>query len=210
LSAHREHWYLDRLRAELERVAAEEDRREQRRAPAWLPRFAPRPLLTALAVALIVALVVAAGAMLVSQSDEQIARPAPTPVPNETPTPQAYLQRLNGTYIAEITPETIARIRIKLPPAPGVWRLTIDAAGLDFVLDAPEGSGGGAGSVDITGAGRSTLALAPDRNCEVKAQRGDPLTVRYAVTGQLLRFSHASGGCGWFWTLLQSTTWRKI
>ena|SRR6186997_540266 len=59
MTGHRQPWYLDRLRAELERVAAIEDRRE--RGPA-LGRLRPaigRPALVALAVvAALVAVVV--------------------------------------------------------------------------------------------------------------------------------------------------------
>ena len=38
MTGHRQPWYLDRLRAELERVAAIEDRRERGPALGWLRR----------------------------------------------------------------------------------------------------------------------------------------------------------------------------
>src|SRR5215207_10567082 len=53
MTGHRQPWYLDRLRAELERVAAIEDRRE--RGPA-LGRLRPAPQ-TLVALALVAALV---------------------------------------------------------------------------------------------------------------------------------------------------------
>src|SRR5215203_2964788 len=53
MTGHRQPWYLDRLRAELERVAAIEDRRE--RSPA-LGRLRPSPQ-TLVALALVAALV---------------------------------------------------------------------------------------------------------------------------------------------------------
>ena len=74
MTGHRQPWYLDRLRAELERVAAIEDRRE--RGPA-LGRLRPalgRPALVALAVVVALVAVVVA---VTRQSD--VERPAAPP-----------------------------------------------------------------------------------------------------------------------------------
>src|SRR5215208_2427447 len=69
MTGHRQPWYLDRLRAELERVAAIEDRRE--RGPA-LGRLRPSPqMLVALAV---VAALVAVVLTVARESD--VERPA--------------------------------------------------------------------------------------------------------------------------------------
>ena len=62
MTGHREPWYLDRLRAELERAAEAEDRRERRGA---LGRVRV-PLKPALAIAAIVVAIAIAVAALVS------------------------------------------------------------------------------------------------------------------------------------------------
>ena len=200
-------WYLDRLRAELERVAALEDRRERRAAPAWL-RLPPRgALAAALAVIVVVAAVAIGIALVAGSEDERTAAPAPTPAPT-TPA-EAALQRLDGVYIAQITPQTIARMGIKLPPSPGLWRLTIHGAELDFILSGPEGSDTGDYTMKITGAGRSRLAIAPDPACEIPAERSAPGSVAYELHGAMLTLRGARGGCTPTWTVLTSAEWRK-
>jgi hypothetical protein len=73
MTGHREPWYLDRLRAELERAAEAEDRRERRGALGRV-RFPIKPVL---AIAAIVAAVVLAIAALYVGEAERGAVPAP-------------------------------------------------------------------------------------------------------------------------------------
>ena len=95
MTGHRQPWYLDRLRAELERVAAIEDRRERRPAlgrlrPA-LGRLRPSPqTLVALAVVLVLVAVVVAVAW---ESDvERPAAPRPQPNANQDTVPTPPLE----------------------------------------------------------------------------------------------------------------------
>src|SRR5918994_421997 len=87
MTGHRQPWYLDRLRAELERVAAIEDRRE--RSPALgrlrpaLDRLRPSPQrLAALAVVVALVALVAVVLTVVRESDVE-RQAAPQPAPDE-------------------------------------------------------------------------------------------------------------------------------
>jgi hypothetical protein len=203
MTGHREPWYLDRLRAELERAAAAEDRRERRGA---LGRVRV-PIKPVLAIAAIVAAVVLAIAALGGGAAERSAAPAPTPVATPTPapgSPQAILERLDGVYTANVTTSVTAGVEV-LPT--GWWRITIRAADASFVLSSPD-NGGDYGHT-ITGASLHRLALAPDGNCEVPAQRQDPAGVEFALNGSRLTLRGARGGCRPIWQLLTSTPWYK-
>ena len=92
MTGHRQPWYLDRLRAELERVAAIEDRRERSSAlgrlrPA-LDRLRPSPQ-TLAALAVILALVAVVLAVAWESDLERSAAPRPQPNANQdtVPTP---------------------------------------------------------------------------------------------------------------------------
>ena len=90
MTGHRQPWYLDRLRAELERVAAIEDRRERSSALGRLrpalsrQRPSPRPLVALAAVLALVAVVLAVARV----SDvERSAAPRPQPNANQLEIP---------------------------------------------------------------------------------------------------------------------------
>lgn len=203
MTGHREPWYLDRLRAELERAAAAEDRREGRGVLGRV-RFPIKPVL---AIAAIVAAVVLAIAAFGDGEAERSAAPAPTPVATPTPepgSPQAILKRLDGVYTANVTTSVTAG-RELLPT--GWWRITIRAADASFVLSSPDN--GGDYVHTITGASPHRLALAPDGNCEVRTQRQDPASVEFSLENSLLTLRGASGGCRPIWQLLTSTPWYK-
>jgi hypothetical protein len=90
MTGHRQEWYLDRLRAELERVAAIEDRRARSPAPGRLrpalDRLRPSPqTLVALAAVLALVAVVLAVARL-SDVERPAAPPQPAPQPRLLPT----------------------------------------------------------------------------------------------------------------------------
>ena len=203
MTGHRQPWYLDRLRAELERAAAAEDRRERRGA---LGRVR-LPIKPVLAIAAIVAAVVLAIAALGGGEVERSAAPAPTPALTPTPepgSPQAILERLDGVYTANVTTSVTAGVEV-LPT--GWWRITIRAADASFVLSSPD-NGGDYGHT-ITGASPHRLAFAPDGNCEVPAQRQDSAGVEFSLKGSLLTLRGARGGCRPIWQLLTSTPWYK-
>jgi hypothetical protein len=207
MTGHREPWYLDRLRAEIERAAVAEDRRERRGALGRV-RFPIKPVL---ALAAIVAAVVLAIAVLDGGEAERSAAPAPTPAATpaatQTPepgSPQAILERLDGVYTANVTTSVIAGAEI-LPT--GWWRITIRAADASFVLSSPDN--GGDYVHTITGASPHRLAFAPDGNCEVRAQRQDAAGVEFSLNGSLLTLRGASGGCRPIWQLLTSTPWYR-
>lgn len=204
MTGHRESWFLDRLRAELERAAAAEDRRE-RRGVLGRVRFPIKPVL---AIAALVAAVVLAIAAFGGEA-ERSAAPAPAPTPAATPTPepgspQAILKRLDGVYTANVTTSVIAGTEM-LPT--GWWRITIRAADASFVLSSPDN--GGDYVHTITGASPHRLAFAPDGNCEVSEQRQDPASVKFSLEGGLLTLRGASGGCRPIWQLLMSTPWYQ-
>jgi hypothetical protein len=203
MTGHREPWYLDRLRAELERAAAAEDRRERRGALGRV-RLPIKPLL---AIAAIVAAVVLAIAALDGGEADRSAAPAPTPAATPTAepgSPQAILERLDGVYTANVTTSVTAGVEV-LPT--GWWRITIRAADASFVLSSPD-NGGDYGHT-ITGASPHRLAFAPDGNCEVREQRQDPSSVEFSLRGSLLTLRGASGGCQPIWQLLTSTPWYR-
>ncbi len=203
MTGRREPWYLDRLRVELERAAAAEDRRE-RLGVLGRVRFPIKPVL---AIAAIVAAVVLAIAAFGSGEAERSAAPAPTPAASPTPepgSPQAVLERLDGVYTANVTTSVIAGREI-LPT--GWWRITIRAADASFVLSSPDN--GGDYVHTITGASPHRLAFAPDGNCEIRGQRQDPASVEFSLKGSLLTLRGASGGCQPIWQLLMSTAWYK-
>ena len=201
MTGHREPWYLDRLRAELERTAEAEDRRERRGA---LGRVHV-PLKPALAVAAVVVAVAIALTALGSAEDERSAAP---PAPTATPTsasgsPQAILERLDGIYYAEITTSVALGTHV-LPT--GWYRITIRATDSSFLLSDPENGGY---EHTITGASSQRLAFAPDGNCELPEQRRDPASVEFTLKGSLLTLRAARGGCQPIWQLLTSTPWYK-
>ena len=200
MTGHREPWYLDRLRAELERAADAEDRRERRGA---LGRVRV-PIRPALAIAAIVVAVAIAVVALGSDDAERSAAPAPTATPAPAPqSPQAILERLDGVYYAQITTSVTLGTHV-LPT--GWWRITIRAADSSFLLSDPENGGY---EHTITGASPRRLEFAPDRNCEVREQRQDPVSVEFSLKGSLLTLSDARGGCRPVWQLLTSTPWYK-
>ena len=80
MTGRREPWYLDRLRAELERAATAEDRRERRGALGRV-RFPIKPVLAIAAIVAIVALAIAAFG---GDDTERSAAPAPTPAATPT------------------------------------------------------------------------------------------------------------------------------
>jgi hypothetical protein len=204
MTAHREQWYRDRLRAELERVAAIEDRRERRGVLGGV-RLPLKPVLAIAAIAVALALAVA---LLGSGTDERSAappKPRPTPAPSPAAgTPQAVLQRLDGVYTAQITTSVIAGTQL-LPT--GWWRITIRAADAGFVLTAPDA--GGDYPHTITGVSPGRLAFAPDGNCEVPAQRQDPATVEFALRDSHLTLRGVRGGCRPIWRLMTSASWYR-
>ena len=203
MTGRREPWYLDLLRAELERAAAAEDRRERRGALGRV-RFPIKPVL---AIVAIVAAVVLAIAAFGGGEAERSAEPAPTPIATPTPepgSPQAILKRLDGVYTANVTTSVIAGTEL-LPT--GWWRITIRAADASFVLSSPDN--GGDYVHTITGASPHRLALAPDANCEVHEQRQDPASVEFSLKRGLLTLRGASGGCRPIWQLLMSTPWYR-
>jgi hypothetical protein len=202
MTGHREPWYLDRLRAELERAAVAEDRRERRGARGRVRV----PLKPALAFAAIVIAVAIAVAVFGSAEEERSAAPpAPTVTPTSAPDrPEAILERLDGIYRAQITPPSVVLGTHLLPT--GWYRITIRAADSSFLLSDPENGGY---EHTITGASPHRLAFAPDGNCEVPEQRGDPASVEFSLKGSLLTLRGARGGCQPIWQLLTSTPWYK-
>src|SRR5918994_243904 len=109
MTGHRQPWYLDRLRAELERVAAIEDRRE--RGPA-LGRLRPalgrlRPAPHALVALALVAALVAVVLTVARESD--VERPAAPPGQKVVPTdvPRGLWCRLDDQ-----TPSLVAFVRL--------------------------------------------------------------------------------------------------
>lgn len=202
MTAHREQWYRDRLREELERVAAIEDRRERRGA---IGRVRV-PLKPAMALAAIVAAIVLAIALLGTGADERSAAP-PKPQPTPSPaaaSPEGVLKRLDGVYSAQITTSIPAGAET-LPT--GWWWLTIRAADAGFVLSSP--SNGGDYTHTITGASPRRLSFAPDGNCEVRAQRDDAAAVAFSLEASRLTLRGATGGCRPIWRLLTSTSWYR-
>ena len=200
MTGHREPWYLDRLRAELERSAEAEDRRERRGA---LGRVRV-PLKPAVAIAAIVVAIAIAVVALGSDEAERSAAPAPTATPAPAPqSPQAILERLDGVYYAEIT--TSVTLGTHVLPS-GWYRITIRAADSSFLLSDPENGGY---EHTITGASPDRLEFAPDGNCEVPEQRRDPAGVEFSLKGSLLTLRGADGGCRPIWQLLTSTPWYR-
>ena len=201
MTRHHEPWYLDRLRAELERAAEAEDRRERRGALGRV-RVPRKPVLALAAIAVAVAIAVAA---LGSREDERSAAPpAPTATPTFAPgSPQAVLEQLDGIYYAKITTSVVLGTHI-LPT--GQYRITIQPAESSFLLSDPEN---GAYEHTITGASPHRLAFAPDGNCEVPEQRRDPASVEFSLKGSLLTLRNPRGGCQPIWQLLTSTPWYK-
>ena len=200
-------WYLDRLRAELQRAAEAEDRRERRSVLGRL-RLPPRAALAVVAVAALVAAVVIVGALLGSDGQERVAAPDRTPVPTASPPsgPEAALRRLDGIYVAEITPATIQRMGITPDMPAGWWQIVIRGAELELVLTAPEG---GDTPMVITGAGPDRLTLAPDGNCETVEGRSAPASIEYTLEDSSLTLRRVRGGCAPVWKLITSTPWRK-
>ena len=200
MTGHREPWYLDRLRAELERAAEAEDRRERRGV---LGRVRV-PLKPALAIAAIVVAIAIAVAALGSAEDERSAAPPAPPAPTPAPgSPQAILERLDGIYYARIT--TSVALGTQLLPT-GWYRITIRAAQSSFLLSDPENGGY---EHRITEASPHRLAFAPDGNCELQEQRQDPASVEFSLKGSMLTLRGARGGCKPIWQLLTSTQWYK-
>ena len=202
MTGHRESWYVDRLRAELERVAEVEDRRERRGALGRV-RVSFRPALAI--AALVVALAIAVVALGSGEAERSAAPPAPSATPTPAPgSPRAILERLDGVYTGNITTSVSAGVEV-LPT--GWWRITIRAADASLVLSSPDN--GGDYEHTITGASPHRLAFAPDGNCEVREQRRDPAGVDFSLQGSLLTLRGASGGCRPIWQLLTSIPWYK-
>ena len=144
MTGHREPWFLDRLRRELERAAKIEDRRERRGALGRL-RLSPRLAAAVIAGAVVVAIVVIASAVSGTRDEERTARPAPQVVPTTTPQTDAdaILRRLDGIYIAEITPAALKRMQSPYDPPAGWWRLIVRSAERTITVSAPEGPDSG-------------------------------------------------------------------
>jgi hypothetical protein len=217
MTGHRQPWYLDRLRAELERVAAIEDRRERgpalgrlRPAVARL-RPSPRLLVAVIAGALLVAIVVIAGAALDTRDDERSATPAPPAVPTASPATDegAILRRLDGLYVANITAASLRRMQIPYDPPAGWWRIVVRSAERTITVSAPEGPESGDYVLEITGVEPGRLTFAPSRTCPLPEQPAGASTVGFTLSRSILTLRNAEGGCQPDWTLLTSTPWRK-
>ena len=124
MTGHRQPWYLDRLRAELERVAVIEDRRERSSAlgrlrPA-LDRLRPSPQ-TLVALAAVLALVAVVLAVAREPDIERPAAPPPQPNPTTAPgvvpqyTPPAYwLARVSCGHFRIAPPGDYPRILVEV------------------------------------------------------------------------------------------------
>ena len=210
MTGQRDSWYLDRLGAELGRVAAQQDAAEQRRVRRPLPSW--RRLALPLAAVAAVALVIALGAaLLVAGDEERTAVPAPAPEPTVVTRDPigAALERFDGVYVADVSEATLRQFGITDPPA-GVWKLAIsaDARTLE-VSTAEEKPGSGGYTLTVTAAEGDRITFGPDRGCEVREQRERPASVRLALTASILTFQRAQGGCTREWALFSSVPWRK-
>lgn len=118
---------LDRLRAELERAAAIEDRRERRPA---LGRCARRRdcWQFVIAAAPLVAGVVLAGCVD-TRGEERSATPAPTSTPASLPLtdPKRFCAASTTSMSSTSGPRRLRRMRIPYDPPPGWWRIVVQA-----------------------------------------------------------------------------------
>ena len=159
-------WYLDRLRAELERVAAVEDQRE-RRGPLRRLRLSWRLPAAVVAIASLVAIIVIVSATSSTRGEERTARPAPAVAPTTSPAtdPDAILRRLDGLYVAEISAATLRRLDFDPGTTAGWWRIVIRSSERTLTLSAPEGPGSGDYTLKIASVGPATLTFAPTTVC---------------------------------------------
>ena len=209
MSGHGEAWYLDRLRAELERVAAQQDAAERRRLRLPVPSW--RRLVLPLAVVTAVALLFALGTALLGADDrERTAEPGPAPAPTAVPGDPTgdVLRRFDGVYIAEIGDAELRRLGTSDLPA-GVWKIAINAENRTIEVSAPEGRDSGGYTLAITAATRDRLTFGPDRGCDVPEQRAQPASARLALTRAILTFQAVRGGCTSAWALLSAIPWRQ-
>lgn len=210
MTGRRDSWYLDRLGAELVRVAAQQDAAEQRRVRLPLPSW--RRLALPLAAVAAVALVIALGAaLLVAGDEERAAQPAPAPAPTVVPDDPigAALERFDGVYVAEVSEATLRQFGMTDPPA-GVWKLAISADARTLEISTAEDAPGSGGyTLPVIAAAGDRITFGPDRGCEVREQRERPARVRLALTASILTFQRARGGCTREWALLSSLPWRK-
>ena len=216
MTGHRQPWYLDRLRAELERVAAIEDRRERgpalgRLRPALGRRPSPRLVLAVVAGALVVAIVAIGGVALDTRDDERSATPAPTTVPTASPATdgEAILRRLDGLYVANITAASLRRLQIPYDPPAGWWRIVVRSAERTITVSAPEGPESGEYVLELTGVEPGRLTFGPSRTCPLPEQPAGESSVGFTLSRSILTLRNAEGGCQPDWTLLTSTPWRK-
>jgi hypothetical protein len=210
MTGYREPWYLDRLRAELERVAEIEDRRESRGVVGRL-RVPRRPLVAVVAALAVFALLVVAVRVLERGEHERSA--APPPPPTATPAPEqgaaAILRRLDGVYVAEITSADLDKLDVPRRPPAGVWKFAIHANDRTLEVSEPENTGLGGYVLDITGVERGRLTFGPDRTCELRAGRTSQSVANFSLVGSMLTFTRVQGGCVPGWAVLMSTQWRK-
>ena len=210
MTGHREPWFLDRLRRELERAAKIEDRRERRGALGRL-RLSPRLAAAVIAGAVVVAIVVIASAVSGTRDEERTARPAPQVVPTTTPQTDAdaILRRLDGIYIAEITPAALKRMQSPYDPPAGWWRLIVRSAERTITVSAPEGPDSGDYSLEITSVEPGRLSFARITTCPLPEEPTGASSVDFSLDRSILTLRNARGGCRPDWMLLTSTTWRK-
>lgn len=210
MTGHREPWYLDRLRAELERAASIEDRRERRGTLARL-LLSPRLAKAVLAGAVVVAIIIVASAVSGTRDEERTARPAPNVVPTTPPStdPDAILRRLDGIYIANITPAALKRMQIPYDPPAGWWRIVVRSAERTITVSAPEGPDSGDYTLEITRVEPGRLTFARITTCPLPEEPAGASSVEFSLRRSILTLRNARGGCRPDWTLLTSTTWRK-
>jgi hypothetical protein len=199
-------WYQDRLRAELERVAGNEDRRERRGAPGRLRPTWRLPAAIA-AGAVVLAIIVLAGVALRTLDEERTATPSPAPTTTPATDPSAILRRLDGLYVAELTASTVRRFD---PAAPaGWWRIVVRSSERTITVSAPEGPDSGDYTLNITSVGPATLTFAPNTACPLReGVTASSVEFSLSQTG-VLTLRNSRGGCRPDWNLLTSTTWFR-
>ena len=210
MTGQRGSWYLDRLRAELERAARNEDRRERRGALGRL-RLSWRMPAAIVASAVVVAIIAIAGLALRTPDEERTAPPAPAVAPTTTPATDrdAILRRLDGLYVAEISAATLRQLGDD-PKAPaGWWRIVVRSSERTIVVSAPEGPDAGDYTLNITAVGPAMLTFAPSTTCPQREGRTtSSVGFSLSQTG-VLTLRNARGGCRGDWNLLTSTTWFR-
>ena len=201
-----ESWYVDRLRAELERAARNEDQRERRGALGRL-RLPSRWPAAILAGAVVAAIIAIAGLTLRTPDEERTATPAPAVAPATDP--DATLRRLDGLYVAEISAATLRQIDLEPGAVAGWWRIVVRSSERTFTLSAPEGPGSGDYTLDITAVEPTMLTFAPDTGCPQREGRtASSVEFSLSQTG-VLTLRNSRGGCRPDWNLMTSTTWFR-